>query len=355
MDLTLTDDQQLIQRTAREVLADADPHADPAARWKELVALGWTGLPFADEHGGAGSGFLELCLLAEELGRAQVAVPLATTVACCGMPIARFGAAEQRARWLAEIVRGRVLSPVLAPPGGRWGVAGSDVTAQGSGESFVLDGTALFVPYAAAADALVVVAQRGTPEELVVLLVDAGSAGVGVEELDVVGPHPAYRVTFDQVRAAEVLGDQPVAEAMTAFGTAASCAEMVGGAQGVLDMTVEYAAQREQFGKPIGSFQAVQHHCADMATDVLTARFIAYEAIWRLAEGEPAEHEVSLAKAWVSEAYQRVCAAGHQVHGAIGFTAEHALHRYLTHAMAAATAFGDGDFHTERIARDLGL
>ncbi|MGH3326550.1 MAG: acyl-CoA dehydrogenase family protein, partial [Streptomycetales bacterium] len=136
---------------------------------------------------------------------------------------------------------------------------------------------------------------------------------------------------------------------------AASCAGMVGGAQRVLDMSVEYATQREQFGRPIGSFQAVQHHCADIAIDVLSSRFIAYEAIWRLSAGLEAAAEVSMAKAWVSEAYQRVCALGHQVHGAIGFTREHDLHWFSRHAMASALTFGDGDFHWERVARTLDL
>jgi alkylation response protein AidB-like acyl-CoA dehydrogenase len=120
-------------------------------------------------------------------------------------------------------------------------------------------------------------------------------------------------------------------------------------------MTVEYAKTREQFGKPVGAFQAVQHHCANMAIDVLSARFIAYEAIWHLSKGHDAAVEVSVAKSWVSEAYERVCALGHQVHGAIGFTAEHALHHYTRHAMSSALAFGDADTHLDRLATHLGI
>jgi alkylation response protein AidB-like acyl-CoA dehydrogenase len=151
-----------------------------------------------------------------------------------------------------------------------------------------------------------------------------------------------------------VLGDG-AAEAVTAYGTAATCAEMAGGAQGVLDLTVAYAREREQFGQAIGTFQAVQHHCANMAIDVLTSRLIAYEAIWKLAAGHDAAEELSLAKSWVSDAYQRVCVLGHQVHGAIGFTAEHDLHYYTRHATAAALAFGDAGAHTEKVAVTLGI
>jgi alkylation response protein AidB-like acyl-CoA dehydrogenase len=163
-----------------------------------------------------------------------------------------------------------------------------------------------------------------------------------------------------RVPAADVLGGEPgggatVVATVAAFGAAATCAEMVGGAQQVLDMTVRYAKDREQFDSPVGSFQAVQHHCADMGVDVLSSRLIAFEAIWRLSEGLDATEEVSMAKAWVSEAYRRVCALGHQVHGAIGFTREHDLHRYLRHAVATELAFGDGDHHWDRVADHLGL
>ncbi|MCP9968022.1 hypothetical protein LUX57_25090 [Actinomadura madurae] len=130
---------------------------------------------------------------------------------------------------------------------------------------------------------------------------------------------------------------------------------MVGAAQRVLDMTVAYATEREQFGRAIGSFQAVQHHCANMAIDVLGSRFIAYEAIWLLSVNRDAAQEVAMAKAWVSEAYERVCALGHQVHGAIGFTQEHDLHLFSEHATAASLAFGDADLHLDTLADAYGL
>ena len=130
---------------------------------------------------------------------------------------------------------------------------------------------------------------------------------------------------------------------------------MIGGAQAVLDMTVEYAKQRVQFGRPIGSFQAIQHHCANMATDVESSRYITYQAAWRLSEGLPAEREVAMAKAWVSDAYRRVCALAHQSHGAIGFTKEHSMQLYSRRAKAAELAFGNSDLHLETVANAIGL
>lgn len=375
MDLTLTEDQELIQSTARELLearSDAagvramqgDPTGYSADLWKEMVELGWTGLALPESYGGVGAGFLEVCLVVEELGRFQVPSPFAPTVVWCGQPIAQFGTDEQKAEWLGAIARGRVMSHARATPRGGWDVSGSEIIATESGDGFVLDGTAPFVPYAGAADDLLVVARRpggDGPDDLTVLLVDAASPGITREPLEVIGNDRQYRVGFQGVTvpAARVLGEvgggKAVAEAIAAYGAAAACAEMVGGAQRVLDMTVAYAAQREQFGRPVGSFQAVQHHCTNMAMDVMGSRFIAYEAIWRLSEGLDAATEVSMAKAWVSEAYQRVCSLGHQVHGAIGFTREHDLSFFYRHAMAAALTFGDGDFHWERVARHLGL
>jgi len=319
MDLTLTEDQELIRRTAREFLAAhaagasaraaaGDPAGWSSALWKEIVELGWTGLAFDSSLGG---GFLEACLLVEEFGRFAVPSPFATTVSC--------GMAVESVR--EEITAGRIYT-----------------------FASTVDGVADLVPYAADADGFVVAAGDS------VYLVDA--AGVEVSRQDVVGLDPRYRVRFPS------LPDSPLpvsAAAVRELGAAAVCAEMVGGAQAVLDRTVEYATQREQFGKPIGAFQAVQHHCANMAIDVLGSRFIAYEAIWRLGRGLPAATEVAVAKSWVSEAYQRVCATGHQLHGAIGFTAEHDLHYYTRHAISTALAFGDADTHTEALAQQLGI
>ena len=314
MDLTLTEDQELIQRTAREFLAAhtdasarsvaADPAGYSAGLWKEIVELGWTGVAFDDAMG-----FLEACLLAEEFGRFAVPSPFAVSLSC-GMAVPSLR---------EEIAAGRVYT-----------------------FASTVDDAASLVPYAASADGFVVASGDS------VSVVDSADE---VVRQDVVGLDPKYRVSFSSPGSPVDVSPSSV----RAFGAAAACAEMVGGAQAVLDATVSYATQREQFGKPIGAFQAVQHHCANMAIDVLGSRFIAYEAIWRLGRGLDAAVEVAVAKSWVSEAYQRVCALGHQIHGAIGFTAEHDLHFHTRHAIASALAFGDADTHTEELARQLGI
>ena len=147
----------------------------------------------------------------------------------------------------------------------------------------------------------------------------------------------------------------PIIQKIIQWGAIGKCAEMTGGGQKVLEMTVEYAKQRTQFGRPIGSFQAIQHHCANMATDVETAKFITYKAAWTLTQDLNADKEVAMAKAWVSDSYGRVCALAHQSHGAIGFTKEHDLQLYSRRAKAAELAFGDSDFHLENVAPLIGL
>ena len=153
------------------------------------------------------------------------------------------------------------------------------------------------------------------------------------------------------VPATSMLGDTgqgwPIVERTLQRAIAGKCVEMLGGAEAVLDMTVEFVKQRTQFGRPVGSFQAVQHHCAQMATDVEGSRNVVYLAAWRVSEGLPSQGEVSMAKAWTSEAYQRVCATAHQCHGAIGFTKEHDLQLYTRRAKVQELTYGDANYHRE--------
>ncbi|MGD3112427.1 acyl-CoA dehydrogenase family protein [Streptomyces sp. YGL11-2] len=372
MDPTPTEDRRHIRAAAAALLTDRRTTAHARAvretaaghapeLWKEMTRLGWPALVLPERYGGLGAGFADLCLLCEELGRHQIPSPLLTTVACAALPLARHGSPAQCARWLAAVADGGILTYARAAPHGHWGAPGSTVTATPSDDGFHLDGTALFVPYAGTADAILVMARTGAAAGLTALLVPTATPGIRRRRLTVVGNTPEYGVDFTRtvVPASHVVGPvgggSAVAETAAALGTAALCAEMTGGAQAVLDMTVAHARTRQQFGRPIGSFQAVQQHCADMAVAVLGSRLNTHEAAHRLARHRPAALEVSLAKAYVSERYQQVCALAHQVHGAIGFTAEHDLHLYTRHATATALAFGDADHHISRVAESLGV
>ena len=211
-------------------------------------------------------------------------------------------------------------------------------------------------------DFIVVAARTGENEQDISLfIVPSNADGISLTDLKTIASDKQSEVIFENVSVDEnsLLGKAnegwATIEKVLQWGAIGKCAEMSGGGQSVLDMTVEYAKQRTQFGRPIGSFQAIQHHCANMATDVEGSKFITYQAAWRLSEGLPAEREVAMAKAWVSEAYRRVCALGHQSHGAIGFTKEHNMQLYSRRAKAAEIMFGDSNFHLEKVAKKIGL
>ena len=375
MDLRLNEDQELIKSTARDFLKsecpmdlirslDENPKGYSEELWHKMAELGLMGVAFPEEHGGTGQGFLELCILIEEQGRSCLPSPFFSTVVLCGLPIARFGNDAQKEKYLSTIVSGqRILAYAETEAGGSWDPSHIKLTAIACGDGYMLDGTKLFVPYAHVADDFLIATRTsGSGDDGITLfLVDAKSPGITCKPLQTVAGEFQHEINFRRVTVPKdrVLGQRDtggkILRTIHEWGAAAKCAEMVGGAQRVLEMSVAYAHDRVQFGRPIGTFQAIQHHCANMAVDVDGSRFIAYEAIWRLSEDLDATTEVAMAKAWVSDAYQRVCALGHQIHGAIGFTKEHAMQVYFRHAKASELAFGDGDYHREKVARKLGL
>ena len=262
MDLTLTEDQQLVQTTAREFLAGRSDAAT-AGLWKEIVELGhFFGGPLASTIGIVERSLRGRCE-DERYGPAGSGERIADGGGQPGVP-----RLEQKAQWLSAVAGGRSIGYVRAEPGGHWGAGGSGLTATPSVDGYTVDGRALFVPFALeVADLLVVAA---TPDGPAAALVDGGTPGIIGERLDVVGNEPVYTVTFDGVPIAGqriIPGGKSTVDIATAYATVLTCAEMVGGAQAVLDKTVDYAGQRRQFGKPIGAFQAVQHHCANMAID----------------------------------------------------------------------------------------
>jgi alkylation response protein AidB-like acyl-CoA dehydrogenase len=245
----------------------------------------------------------------------------------------------------------------LLEEGASWEPEGVKLRAEREGGHISLTGRKLFVPDAAAADVIVCVARDG--ESLLLVPIERGAEGLSVRQTPAMdATRKLYEVVFEGVRVdeSEVLGAD--GDAHAALGgaldaaTAVLCAEMVGGMQWVLDATVEYAKTRQQFGRVIGSFQAVQHMCADMLLLTESARSAAYYAAWALAEDDPqARVAVSVAKAYCSDACREVANRGVQVHGGIGFTWEHDLHLYYKRAKSSETLFGDAAFHRERIAR----
>ena len=374
MDLGFSEAQQMLKSSAREFLEVESPDGYVRAMeedergftpevWQKVAEQGWLGLIFPEQYGGAGMGFAELAVLLEEMGRALLPGPFFSTVVLAGMAIQESGTDAQKQEYLTRIGEGQIIFTLaLTEPSASWKPSGVETRATSDGDGYVINGTKLFVPNAHVADYMIVAARTGDGDhDITLFILPRQAQGISQTLLKTIASDRQSEVVFDNVSApaSAVLGEAnrgwDTIEKVLQWGAVGKCAEMVGGAERVLDMTVEYAKQRVQFGRPIGSLQAVQHHCANMATDVEGSRFITYQAAWRLSEGLSADVEVAMAKAWVSEAYRRVCALGHQCHGAIGFTKEHNMQLYSRRAKAAELAFGDSDFHLEAVAGAIGL
>ena len=354
MEFGLSESQQMLRDNARKFFAGECPmeevrrlmETDTAydeALWAKMAEQGYLGIIFPEEYGGVGLGKVELILLMEETGRALLPGPFFSTVALAGAALDATATPEQKKRYLAPICGGEARSTLaILEEAASWNVADLRMTSA-NGE---LTGEKLFVPDAKVANFMIVAAQDG------VFVVDAKALGIDVEPMDAMDPtRKVYSVRFNHTPA-EKLGNAGGLARSLDIAAAALVAEMVGGMQRTLDITVEYAKMRKQFGKPIGMFQAVQHQCADMYVETESARSAVYYAAWALEENVPdAAVAVSIAKMYASDAGRTVGNRGIQVHGGMGFTWENDLHLYYRRAKASETTLGDSVWHRERIAR----
>ena len=355
MQFGLSESQKILKDNARKFFSVECPITEvrrlmetetayDAALWTKMAEQGFTGIIFPEEVGGLGLGKVELILLMEEMGYGLVPGPFFSTVVLAGSVLDACGNAEQKKKYLEPICQGKargtvamVLENTAKPDAddGRVTIANGKVT-----------GRKLFVPDAAVADFIIVVSSSGA------FVVDKKSPGIRISAMNAMdGTRKLYVVEFNNTPAEKLAGTTGWVQAMD-LATAALVGEMVGGMQRTLDITVQYAKTRKQFGKPIGSFQAVQHKCADMYLETESSRSAAYYAAWALQEGAPdASVAVSIAKMYASDACRNVGNNGIQVHGGMGFTWENDLHLYYRRAKASETMLGDAAFHRERIAR----
>ena len=377
MDLGFSEEQEMLRNSARDFFLNelpkdvvkemaTDEKGYVPDLWKKMAELGWMGLVIPEEYDGMGMSYLDLVVLLEEMGRACLTGPYFSTVVLGGYTVMEAGSEEQKKELLTKIANGEIiLALALTEPSAKYEASAIAVSAKAQGDDYVIDGTKLFVENAHIADYLIVAARTkegGNAEDGISLfLVDAKSPGIATTVLKTMAGDKQCEVIFDKVKVPKknLLGGLdkgwPVMEKMLEKATVGLCAQMVGGAQMALEMSVTYAKERVQFGRPIGSFQAIQHYCANMVTDVDGSKFVTYEAAWKLSEGLDASMEVSMAKAWTSEAYRRVTLLGHQIHGGIGFCIDHDMPLYFKRAKAAEPTFGDPDWHREKVAQELGL
>ena len=376
MDIGLSETQQLIRNSAREFLEEncdtqyvrameEDEVGHTEELWDQIAELGWLGLTVPEEYGGAGMTFSELAVLLEETGAAMLPGPFFSTAVIGAEALKLAGSDEQKTELLAKLASGKLkMALAFHEKAAAWAPESvSEMTATQTDDGWILNGEKRFVQDGAASDMLIVAARTGEDPKsgITLFLVENDNSNVESRELKTTGSDRMSVMSFGEVSVpkgavlGEVNGGWPILEKLFQYGAAGKCAEMAGAGQKLLDNTVDYVQNRVQFGRPIGSFQAIQHHAADMAIEVQAGRQLARQAAWFLGEGLDATRQVALAKAYLSEAYPRICATAHQCHGAIGFTHEYDLHLWTRRSTGQRLAFGDTKLHQETLARSVGL
>jgi alkylation response protein AidB-like acyl-CoA dehydrogenase len=321
--------------------------------------MGLQGLHIPEQYGGSGFGFVELGIVLEEMGRALLCAPFFSSVVLAANTLIHSGDEAAKKAHLPGIASGATVATLaFTEPSGKWDEAGITMQASGSGSSWTLSGTKMFVIDGHTADLVIVAARTGKGVSL--FTVDAGASGLTRTALSTMDQtRKQARLDFANTPAT-LLGTEgegwKVLSTVLDLAAVGLAAEQVGGAQRVLEMAVEYAKVRVQFGRPIGSFQAIKHKCADMLLEVESAKSAAYYGMWCASEmNDELPSVASLAKAYCSEAYFHATAENIQIHGGIGFTWEHPAHLYFKRAKSSELMFGDPTYHRELLAQRIGI
>jgi alkylation response protein AidB-like acyl-CoA dehydrogenase len=369
MDFDFTQEQVMLRNLTREFLGrESAPRAVRTlmedgrgfsdATWQQMAEMGLMGLAIDAGYGGQGLGMVEMALVLDEMGRSAYPGPFFATAVLAANAIAASRQDNQMARYLPDLASGRTRATLAFLENAvSWTPSAVRLRAERRGDEFVLSGTKRFVPFAHVADLVLVAARTGGGQDgTTVFAVDGQAAGLG-QTLNVEMDHTSKTSTlvFEDVRvsADSVIGQ--VDRGWNVLGptlqraAVGASAEMLGASRRCMEMSVEYAKVRQQFGQPIGAFQAIKHACAEMLLEVENSHAATYYAAWALDAGSPdAALAASAAKAYVSDASRKVCGSSIQAHGGIGFTWEYDLHLYVKRAKHLEPLYGDADFHREQ-------
>jgi alkylation response protein AidB-like acyl-CoA dehydrogenase len=368
MDFDFSESQQILKNTARSFL---EKEAKDLARemektekgysvemWQKMANLGWMGVIHPEQYGGIEGNYIDLIAIIEEMGRALFPGPFMPSQVA-GLSILQYGTDAQKSKLLSPLITGEIIvTTALHKPDADLSETRVKDRVEIEDDVYVISGTRLFVPYGNSADWFIYHAD--TSEGPAQFLVDAKSAGIEVRPLPTIADMQT-EIVLEGVKVSKenvvATGDraQTLAKDIEQWGSLFYCAFISGLLEKVLEMTVQHAKEREQFDRPIGSFQAIQHQCADMATEIDKVKFLTYQAAWKLSEQIPAAKDISMAKARASDASRNVSLLGVKIHGGVGISEEHDMQLYFRRAKASEVTFGDGDFHREIVARHLGL
>ncbi len=374
MDILPSEEEQMLKNLAREFLEgecppslaramEVDELGHPPELWAKMAELGWSGLALPEKYGGQGMPLTYLAVILEEAGRAIAPVPLHSTM-ITALTIAEFGTEEQQQEILPQVIRGDLmLTWAFTEADPRFVPETVKTEATLDGDSYVLTGAKLFVDNFNASKTCLVACRTAAPSEenegLSLLLVDTRSPGISETPLTTLAKDKQSRVTFDNVRVpkSSLVGelDQgwPILEWMLERATVLLCAQMVGATRKDAEMAIEYSKNRVAFGRPIGSFQSIQHLCADMTLWVDGAQLLTYEALWKIDQGMSAAVEVSQAKAFCNEKCEAVVRSSQSIHGGIGFMMEFDLHLWFRRVTSWTMRLGTSFEHRSKVAQAL--
>jgi alkylation response protein AidB-like acyl-CoA dehydrogenase len=372
MDLDFTEEQEMLREMVRGVCGsyaspetvramEDDPIGFPAELWKQMAALDLIGIMVPPEYGGSGMSALEGAVVYTEFGRGLAPSPHFVSAVMAAGVLLRAGSDEQRRAWLPRIVAGdAMLTTAWLEPGNGFGARGVQARAVADGDAFVLDGVKWHVPFAKAATAFVVLARTGdTDTDIDLFVVDADAAGVSLAQQMTLASDTQYELTLDGVR---VPASARIGGAQSGWATwhdallegiILLAAQAIGGARCALEMTVQYAKDREQFDKPLGAFQAISHYLADAATAVDGGEILVYEAAWARANGRPVNRLAPMAKLFAGKTFRDVTAMAQQVFGGVGFTVEYDIQLYFRRAKQWQISWLDDRALEEMIASSV--
>ena len=372
LDLTFSPEQEMLRETVRGVVAttsplsvvrelEDDPTGYSAELWKQLAHLDLIGLQLPEEFGGSGMGTLETVVLYEEYGRAIAPSPHFVSSILSGGALARSGSNEQKRAWLPGIVSGEaILTPAWLEPENSSRETGIQVRALPDGDSWTITGVKRHVAFASSATRLVVLARTGdAPADVDLFLVDPAADGVTLTQQMTIASDAQYQVELAGVRVTEAdrIGSAGTGwttwSAVMHEGIILAAAQAVGGAQYALEITVQYAKDRQQFDKPLGAFQALAHYLADAATNVDGAEVLVHEAAWARAEGRPVDKLAPMAKLYACRTFRDVTAMAQQLFGGIGFTVEFDIQLYFRRAKQLQLSWWDPRTLEELIAAEV--
>jgi alkylation response protein AidB-like acyl-CoA dehydrogenase len=371
LDFGLNEQQEMMQTLARDFLTREytdkvlkamvkDERGYTPELWRRLVEMNLTGLSIPEEYGGVGD-FLDLILVLEEMGRVCFLGPYFSTLVLGAPIILEAGNNEQRQKYIPGIAGGKInLTLAVAESKVKYEIDEIESEAISQGGDYILSGKKVFVLDAQVVDYIICAARtdsnKKTQEGITNFIVNVNTPGITIKPLPTISGDKQYEVIFNNVKMSakdvlgEVNGGWNYIERALQRANVGRCAEMVGMARQALKLTLDYAKERIAFGHPIGAFQSIQHRCADMFVDIDGAKYATYQAAWKINQSMDAAREVSIAKAYVSQACRRIMNSAHQVHGAIGFTEDHILHYYTKRARAYEFSFGGVDYHLEKLA-----